>query len=128
MANIQAKQKQRQGQASRPGEMNPSAFHRLLGSRTRGNLKSARRVRIALQALQIGAEVRRRAIAQPAVFFQRLVDDLFELRRDGWIETRGRRRRTVENGLEHYSRCISQKGLPARRHFVQNKSEREQVR
>src|SRR6266436_6304222 len=107
MANIQAKQNQRQGQGSRPSEINPPAFRRLLGRRTRGNLESARRVRIALQPLQISTEICRRAIAQRAVFFQRLVDDLFELRRDGWIETRGRRRRTIENGLEHYSRRVS---------------------
>ena len=41
---------------------------------------------LALQALKIGAQVRRVLVAQVAVFFQRLADDPFELARQSLAE------------------------------------------
>ena len=42
---------------------------------------------VALQALQIGAHVGGVLVAQVAIFFERLVDDVFELARQIGIQT-----------------------------------------
>ena len=55
---------------------------------------------IPLQPLQVGAHVGGVLVAQVAVFLQRLVDDLFQLRRNITIETNRRGRIRIEDCLE----------------------------
>ena len=47
-------------------------------------------VGITLQPLQIRAQVSGVLIAKVAILLQRLVDDVFQFRRDVWVQTHGR--------------------------------------
>ena len=82
---------------------------------------------LALQALQVGAQVRRVLVAQVAIFLQRLVDDPFELRRDICIEAHRSRRSTIQDGVENSRRRCAGKRPHAGGHLVQHDSEAEDV-
>src|SRR5256885_13046652 len=87
----------------------------------------ASRIRVALEALQVRAHVRRGAIAKGAVFFECFIDDLLELRRNRGIQARGGRRRAIENGLKNHAGSVSYEGLFAGGHFIEDEPERKQV-
>src|SRR6202023_4425983 len=68
------------------------------------------RIGIALEPLQIGAQVGRVLVAQVAIFFQSLVDDSFQL---GWkvgVEPDGSSRSVKQDGLEDERRGIATEG------------------
>src|SRR5579872_4938427 len=85
-------------------------------------------VRIPLESLQIGSDLRGMLISQVAVFLQRLVYDLFQLRRDVAVEANCRRRSGVKDGFEDQAGSLAAKGELPGRHLVQYRSEGEQVR
>ena len=59
--------------------------------------RQTRRFGIALQPLQIGAQIGRALVAQIAIFLQRLADDALQLRRDSGFSCDGRRRLVAQN-------------------------------
>jgi len=71
---------------------------------------------VALQPLQIAADLRGVLVAQVAVFFERLVNDFFHPRRHVGIEAQRRGRRAIENRIEDNGRSIAPKRHRARRH------------
>src|SRR5271169_4281752 len=75
----------------------------------RGNRASAR-VGVALQALEVGPHLGGNLVPQIAIFFERLIDDVFEL---GWevrIQAHRGRRRAVENRLKDDGRTVPAEG------------------
>ena len=86
------------------------------------------RIRVPLQALEVGANVRRVLVAQVAIFFEALVDDALQFRRHVGIQAHRRHGRAVENGIENDPRAFPAKWQRARRHFVEHHPEREQIR
>src|SRR5271163_977521 len=69
--------------------------------RAGGTARRARRVRVALQALQVAAEFCRGLVAQVAIFFERFSDDLFQLGGQRWIERGWRWGRAIQNSVEN---------------------------
>ena len=84
-------------------------------------------MRLALQALQVDAHLRGVLVAKIAVFFERFVDDVFELRREIGIQPQRRRRITIKNRLEGDARAFATEGKCAGRHFVKHRAEGEEV-
>ena len=58
------------------------------------------RIRVSLQALEVGANVAGVLVAQLAILLETLVDDALELGRDIGIQAHGRHGRAIEDGLE----------------------------
>ncbi len=73
-----------------------------------------RRIRVALQPLQVGAQLGRALAAQVAVFFQRLVQDGLDLRRQSRIQLHRRHRHLVQDRVKHNRRSGPRKRLLAR--------------
>ena len=88
----------------------------------------AARGAVALQPLQFGAQVGRVLVAKVAVFFERAIDDFFELGRQVGIQANGCDRLSIQDGVEDDAGGISAKWQAARGHFIQHNAEREQVR
>jgi hypothetical protein len=86
------------------------------------------RIGIALQTLQVRAHIGGVEVAQVAILFQSLVDNVFELGRKVGIEPDGRRGRTIQNRLEDRGRTFSPERHQTGRHFVKNGSEGKQIR
>jgi len=82
---------------------------------------------VALQPLQIAADLRGVLVAQVAVFFERLVNDFFHPRRHVGIEAQRRGRRAIENRIEDNGRSIAPKRHRARRHLIQHGTKGKQV-
>jgi hypothetical protein len=75
---------------------------------------------ITLQPPQISVQIRGRLIAQPAVFFQAFVDDLFQ---PGWqdcVHPERRRGYPVDDGVQNHCGAIAGEGLPTGSHLVKN--------
>src|SRR5207237_10168275 len=83
----------RDGEGSDAGGEDPKFRVRLCRRRS-GNRNSLARFGFALQPLEIGAQLTGAAIAQLAIFFQKLVNNALQLDRNIWIEAdwRGGRR------------------------------------
>src|SRR5579883_1311019 len=82
---------------------------------------------VALEALQVGADIGGVLVAQVAVFLERLGDDVLEL---GWeigIEADGGHRSAIKDGLENEGRGVAAEGQRARGHLVECGAEGEQV-
>ena len=94
-------------------------------SRSGGRARSC--LRIALEALQVGAHLRGRLITQPRVLLQGTADDAFQLRGESRIQALRRNGMAIENGLENYRGCIATKRRTAGSHFVQHPAERKQI-
>ena len=75
---------------------------------------------IALQTLQIRAHLGGVLVAQITIFFQSLVDDLFQLRWHVWIQADGGCRRTVQDGFENCCGAFATEGELPGGHLVQN--------
>ncbi len=85
-------------------------------------------MQIALQALQIGADLRGVLVTQFAVLFQRLADDFIQLRREFRTNPCERNRRSVQNRIMDDRGTAARKRHSASRHFVQHRAKREQIR
>src|SRR6267378_7849378 len=90
-------------------------------------LRGAAGIGVALEALQVRAQVGGMLIAKVGVFFQGLVDDVFETGRQVWIETHRRQRRFVKNRIEHGRRRFPAKGKLSGGHLVKHDAEREEI-
>src|SRR5579864_60968 len=102
----------------RPGRWTCGGWRRgLCGGRARGG-RDVSAVGVALQALQIGAHVGGVLVAQVAVFFKRLVNYVFQLRGQVWVQADGRNRGTVENRLKNEGGCFSAKWQHPCTHLV----------
>ena len=66
-------------------------------------------------------------VAEVTVFFERLVDDVLELRRQVGVEAQGRSGRAVQNGVVDHGRGRARERLPARGHFIEHRPEGEEV-
>ena len=84
-------------------------------------------VGVALQALQVGANVGGVLVAQVAIFLQRLVDDVFQLRWKVGIQSDWRNRCTIENRLKDQRRSFSAEGQRASGHLVKHHAEGKQI-
>ena len=67
-------------------------------------------------------------VTQIAIFFQRLVDDVFELRWQVRIQPDRRDRRAIENRLEDQRRSVAAKWKLTGGHLVQHDAEGKQIR
>ena len=115
-------------QHSRGGrQRSPSSAWRVAWSVRAARWSIAARIRVPLQALEVGANVRRVLVAQVAIFFEALVDDAFQFRRHVGIQAHWRHRSAVENRIENDRRAVPAKWPRARRHFVEHDAEREQI-
>ena len=85
------------------------------------------RVGLPPQTLEVNAEVGGGLVTQFEVFFQGLVENLFQFWRQLWIEFQWRDGGAVENRVEHRSTCRTGKRGSSRGHFVQNDPQRKQV-
>ena len=86
------------------------------------------RARVALQALQVGANVCRMLVSQGAILLEALVDDALQFRRHVGIQAYHGDGTLVENGIEHQRRAVSAKWPGARPHLIEDHTEGEQVR
>src|ERR1700722_1177213 len=88
---------------------------------------SAGRIRIALEAFQIATQFGGGLVAQIAVFFEGLPDNLFQFRRKIGIQGAGRNGRAVEDRIEYYGGSIAgERSLP-RSHFIKDGAEAEKI-
>ena len=85
-------------------------------------------VHLALQALEVSAELGRRLVAYPPVLFERLADNLRQPRRDVAVQVLGRRGRAVQDGIENHRGRLAGKRRLAGGHLVEHHPEGEQVR
>src|SRR5690242_7431570 len=107
--------------------MDPQALRRRLRRGPGGDVKSAGGVGVALEALEVRGKVRGGAITQRAIFFERLIDDVLELRRDRRVQARSGNGGAIEDGLEDDSGSVPGKGLLAGSHFVEDEPQGEEV-
>ena len=77
---------------------------------------------LALQTLQVGAQLRRHLIADVAILFQRFVQDAFELRRHRWIQRHRSHRRIVQNVVENHRAGRAGKRQLARHHLIEHRA------
>jgi hypothetical protein len=82
---------------------------------------------VAAEALELGAHLRGMLEAKIAVFLEGAIDDVFELRGEVRIDSNGRERRAIENGVEDQAGGVAAERQCASGHFVQDDTEREQV-
>ncbi len=66
-------------------------------------------------------------VAHFAVFFQRAVDDVFQLGRQVRIQSDRRQWRAVHDGIEDHAGSLAMKWHRAGRHLVQDDAKRKQV-
>ena len=96
-------------------------------SSVRDGGQGAARIRIPPQPLQVGANLRGVLVAQVAILFESLVDNVFKARRQIGIEAEHGSRRPIQNGLKDRRRTFSAEGHGARRHFVEDGSKGKQI-
>src|SRR5260370_18329936 len=82
---------------------------------------------VALEALQVRAEVGRVLVAKVTVLFEGLVDDVFEAGRQIWIQPHRRKRRLGKNGIEHGCGGFPSKGKLSGGHLVKHDTETEEI-
>ena len=101
---------------------------RLRWNRDRGGTGGyAAGVSVAAEALEIGTEFGGGLAAEVAIFFERLVDDVFEFGREFGMEPKRRNRSAIENGFGDDAGSFAAEGERAGGHFVKNDAEREEV-
>src|SRR5258706_6196374 len=98
-----------------------------VGCRRSGGRENCARLGIALQPAQVGAHFGGTLITEFAIFFEQLVKHLLETRGYIGVEPDGWRRRPVQDGVEDYSGGVSAKRNRAGCHFVEDRTEGEQV-
>ena len=102
-----------------PREHRP-LFHRSAGL-------EAGRLTIALQALEVRADLAGVLIAKLPILFQALADDALQFLRQPGIQSSHRRGRAIQDAVEDQPHAVAVKRWRARGHFVQHDAEREQV-
>src|SRR5437667_1528310 len=85
------------------------------------------RLRVPLQAFQVGAQFAGAMVAQLAIFFQSLADDFFQLERDFGIQADRSGRHPVEDGIEDRTPSFPTQRQGPGRHLVQHRSKRNHV-
>src|SRR5450755_293064 len=85
------------------------------------------RIRVPLQPLEVSPQLGGRLTANVAILLQRLVDDLFQLRRGVGVYSKWRYRCSIQNGFEDHTASVASKRQGARAHLVQHRPERKQV-
>src|SRR5215813_4560920 len=95
--------------------------------RSQPSKSSPQRMHLFSHALQIRADFSGRLATLPAVFFQRLGDQGIQSARHRRVYVACGGWRLVKNGLVDRSLRLARKGMPARRHLVQNQAEGEQI-
>ena len=86
------------------------------------------RVGLALEPQQVRLELGRALVAQAAVLLERLLEDPVELRGKRGVRLRDRGRVAVQDRLEHDGGGLTLERQHARRHLVEHRPEREQIR
>ena len=82
---------------------------------------------IALQPLEVRANLAGVLIAKLSILLQALADDARQFRGSAGIQPSHRHRRAIQNAVEDRPRAVTVKRRRAGRHFVQHDAEREQV-
>ena len=93
----------------------------------RRNRSRCAEVGVPLQPLQIRPHVGGVLVAQVAILFQCLIDDIFQARGQLWILLRQRHRRSIQNCVEDQSLGFAAEGQDAGDHLVEHHAEREQI-
>ena len=83
----------------------------------------AARLRLSLEAFQIGAHVGSVLVTQVAILLQRLVDDAFQFGGQVGIHAHGSDRRAIQNLALDYSRAFAPERQCAGRHFIEHGAE-----
>ena len=81
--------------------------------------RSSARIRVALQPLEVSADIGSVLVAQVAVLLQGLLDDLFQLGGDLRVQAHRRHRGAVQDGLEDHRRGIATERHDAGSHLVE---------
>ena len=98
------------------------------GPLSRGCVRlKARRLTIALQTLEVRADLAGVLVATLSFLFQAAFNDAFQFVRQPGIQVSQRRRRAIQNAVEDQPRAVAVKRWRTSRHFVQHHAEREQV-
>src|SRR5580704_7506926 len=71
--------------------------------------RASSRTAVSLQSLQVAAHFGSVLISKVAIFLQRLIDDLFQPRREVGIEASGRGRHAIQDGVENHRRSVAAK-------------------
>src|SRR6266851_5437005 len=82
---------------------------------------------VALEAFQVGAHFRGALVAEVAVLFHGLVDELFELGRSARIEADGGDWRLVENLVEDCAGTFAFERKKTGSHFVEQDAEGKKI-
>src|SRR5208337_939165 len=85
------------------------------------------RIRVTLQALQVGTQLGCRLVTQGTVFLQRLVDDVFQLQGQDVVVVVRRNRRLGKQRGEDNRRGGPAECLLTGRHLVKHRAEAEEV-
>ena len=83
---------------------------------------------ISLHALQIGADFRRVLIAEVAIFFERLGEDVFEAEGKVGIQAGRRKGLAVQDAIENDAAGFAAEGQGSRRHFIEHHPEGKKIR
>src|SRR5258708_4548502 len=87
----------------------------------------ARGIGVALEALKVRAQIRSMLVAQRRIFFERFVDDAFELSREPGIETEGSDWRVIEDAVENFGGAVAAECRAAGGHFIEDDAKAEKI-
>src|ERR1700730_18204770 len=82
---------------------------------------------VALEALEVGADLGSALVAQVTIFLQSFVDDLFQLRRQISVDPHGGSWLAVQDGVKDDGGSVAAEGDDACPHLVEDSAERKQV-
>ena len=85
------------------------------------------RVGFALQPLQVGTHVCSVLVAQITIFFQSLINDVFQFWRKVRVQTNRRNWIARQNFMTNHSRTFSAKRQDSRGHLVEHRAEGKQI-
>jgi hypothetical protein len=83
---------------------------------------------IALQPLEVGAELGAMLVPQPSILFEQLEHDLLQSLRNRAVQRARRHGRAIEHGIDGHGRRLPRKGPLSRQQLVQHETEGEEVR
>ncbi len=85
------------------------------------------RILVALQSLQVRANIGSVLVSQLPVFLQRLVDDFFELGRNVRTQSRRRNWRAIQNCFRYHASGLAPEGQSPCQHLVKRHARRKQI-